>query len=632
MNARVFRAITDPPGIIKAVEALRVTTNELITLSAGAFIDASGDGVVGFLAGAEYREGREGRDEFGEKLAPEKPDNFVLPAALLFQTEDVGEPVPFSPPEWARDFPKDEDLPFDQQVLLTPYSHAFWWLEWGGTMDNNLKVEEIRDELLKILMGLWDHMKNHGDHGMENRAITWIQPIIAKRESRRLMGDHILTENDIRSDRTFPDRVAYGGWPLDIHPPEGIYYRGKPYYISEQVNPYSIPFRCLYSKNIDNLMFAGRDISVTHVALGSTRVISTCAVEGEASGVAAYLCKKHGVFPRDIYRRHIPELQQQILKQGAYIVNIKNEDRDDLARAATVSASSSKVLNGVECFDGAYPLDTARAEMFYLSEDKLGQVELLLESARKDTVEITMHLCKAKSLFDFSSDNEIGLANAEVVAGKRAWYTFLFHKPIVPGPYRVWLPVTEGISWCFSYQEELATNSAFFDAAGQIWNARRKDLCFRIFPGSRAYEPANVVSGVTRPEFGANAWRSNPDLSLPQELLLTFSREQEMNAVYITFDTNLTESSDRMPKKWFPPEYREICTYKPVSENCVKNYAVFYLAKDGWKKVVNVVGNYQRRRVHRFETVKTDRLKIEVYATNGAPFVTLYEVRVYKEG
>jgi hypothetical protein len=149
-----------------------------------------------------------------------------------------------------------------------------------------------------------------------------------KRESRRFTGDYILTQADVEKSPLFPDRVAYGGWPIDLHSPEGTYCKRGPYEVAKDLKgPYSIPFRCLYSQNIENLMFAGRNISATHVAFGSTRVIGTCAVEGQAVGTAAHLCKKHNTLPKNISQRYISELQQQLLKDDCYIPSLKNNVR-----------------------------------------------------------------------------------------------------------------------------------------------------------------------------------------------------------------------------------------------------------------------------------------------------------------
>lgn len=351
LNSRAEKVNMAKTGKIESIIAYQMSTERTLCLKASVFVDASGDGAIAHSAGAEYRMGRESRDQFGESLAPKIADNCTLPSSLLFRAKDVGHPIAFERPSWAYKFPTDEDLPFRTHSDI---QSGFWWISYGGTLNTIKDNEKIRDKLLKILFGVWDHIKNCEDHGADNYALDWVSSIPGKRESRRFIGDYILTQNDLESHALFPDRVAYGGWSIDIHPPEGIFFSGHP---SENNfrGIYSIPFRCLYSKNIENLMMAGRNISVTHIALCSTRLMATCAIEGQAVGAAAYLCNKYNTTPRQIGRNYIAELQQLLLKNDCYIVGLKNQDQCDLAREASVSASSFKsneyrpenIVNGV---------------------------------------------------------------------------------------------------------------------------------------------------------------------------------------------------------------------------------------------------------------------------------------------
>ncbi len=338
-------------NLIDAVIALRNSTEDLFTVRGKVFIDCSGDGRLGAEAGAEFRKGREGRDEFGESLAPPKPDNKTMGSSILFITRKHDRPMPFKPPNWIRKFPRCEDLPYRAH---SSWEYGYWWVEWGGELDTIKDNERIRDELLAIALGVWDHIKNSGLHPeSENWALEWIGFLPGKRESRRFIGDYILTQHDLQRGEVFEDGVAYGGWPIDLHPPEGIDTKEPPN-IAVKVPLYNIPFRCLYSRNIDNLLFAGRNISATHVAFGSTRVMGTCSVMGQAVGTAAALCVRYNCTPRELGKEAIKDLQQLLLKQDAYIIGVSNSDPYDLARMAEVKASSEtkgceavNVINGI---------------------------------------------------------------------------------------------------------------------------------------------------------------------------------------------------------------------------------------------------------------------------------------------
>jgi hypothetical protein len=336
---------------IRSIQVSRHGTEDLFTIYAHVFMDCTGDGRLGAEAGALFRMGREGRDEFGETLAPHHPDPFTMGNTILFTSNKHDKPMPFTAPGWVRKYPNCSDLPHRGH---SSWEYGYWWIEWGGTMDTIKDADFIREDLMATALGIWDHIKNSGHHPTsENWALDWVGFIPGKRESRRFMGDHILIERECKNAETFEDGVAYGGWPLDLHPPGGVHTDEKPF-ISIPIPMYNIPFRCLYSKNISNLLFAGRDISTSHVAFGSTRVMGTCSVVGQAAGTAAALCAKYKCMPRELGKDAIQELQQTLLKDDAYIIGVTNSDPYDLCRHASVRATSetpgneaAKVVNGV---------------------------------------------------------------------------------------------------------------------------------------------------------------------------------------------------------------------------------------------------------------------------------------------
>ena len=208
LNTRAKKANMKNSHLIESVLADQISTEKTFCLKGGMFIDASGDGAVAYSAGADFRMGRESKDEFGETRASEMADKYTMGSSLLFRAKDMGYPVPFKSPSWAYDFPNDEDLPFRDHSYI---KNGFWWIEYGGTLNTIKDNERIKEELLKILFGVWDHIKNHGEHKAQNYALDWVRSIPGKRESRRFIGDYILTQNDLEEHKLFPDRVAYGG-------------------------------------------------------------------------------------------------------------------------------------------------------------------------------------------------------------------------------------------------------------------------------------------------------------------------------------------------------------------------------------------------------------------------------------
>ena len=301
---------------IASVKGWQTTTQTWHTVEATLFADCSGDSILAPLSGAEYRVGREARAEFDEDIEPEAVDLKTMGMSCLIQLRETDGPQSFVPPSWANVYVNDDDLPHRGHGVRR---QNFWWIELGGEQDSIHDTEEIRDELLKAALGVWDHIKNRGDHEAENWVLDWLGFLPGKRESRRYVGDHILTQNDVRAEGRFDDLVAYGGWSMDDHHPGGIRYPGKPTIFHPAPSPFGIPYRCLYSRNVPNLLFAGRNISCSHAAMSSTRVMATCATMGQATGTAAAIAARRNTSPRGIYHDHLKELKQALMDDDCYL-------------------------------------------------------------------------------------------------------------------------------------------------------------------------------------------------------------------------------------------------------------------------------------------------------------------------
>ena len=332
---------------IRSVTGWMMGSERRIRFESPVFLDCTGDGLVGFLAGAKYRLGREARSEYGEEWAPETADDVTLGSTLLFYTKDAGHPVKFVPPVFAKDITQTP-IPIKRVIRSGDSGCHYWWIEWGGELDTVHDNERIRDELWSVIYGIWDYIKNSGNFDAGNMTLEWVGAQPGKREYRRFVGDYVLTQNDIMAQEPFEDRVAFGGWSIDLHPPQGMYAEESGSKHMHADGNYHIPYRSLYSANVTNLLFAGRNISATHVAFGTTRVMATCAVLGEAAGTAAALCVQHGVTPRELSRSRSGELQQTLLKQDASVLGAANRDPLDLARSAKVSASSHLTRIAIE--------------------------------------------------------------------------------------------------------------------------------------------------------------------------------------------------------------------------------------------------------------------------------------------
>jgi len=383
-------------GIIERVLVRCDKTEHLYRVTARLYADCTGDCRLGLEAGAVLRTGQEGRDTFGESLAPERPEEGTLGSSILFTSKDYGRPIPFTPPAWARKITKDQL----QHRGIGSWEYGYWWIEWGGHRDLVHDNARIRHELLAIVLGVWDYIKNSGEHpDSADWAMDWVGMVPGKRSSRRIEGPCILRQDDLMSGRVFEDAVAIGGWPIDIHPPTGIDDPSLPPFISTRLlDVYTIPLRCLYSANIGNLFMAGRNISTSHVAFGSTRVMATCAVEGQAIGTAAAQCACGGILPADITAdpARVNALQQRLLRDDQSIKGVANADPADHARQATVTASATvdgsapeNVLDGfVRDMPGGWrhrwggPMDGGEAwlELTWDTPRDLNEVQLTFDS------------------------------------------------------------------------------------------------------------------------------------------------------------------------------------------------------------------------------------------------------------
>jgi len=299
---------------IAAVIAKHIRNSEELRFEATLFADCTGDGAIGYLAGADYRYGREGNKETGESMAPAKGDKMVLGTSVMWYSVETERRSPFPVCPWA--------LKFNEESCQNA-TFGEWDWETGMNQNQITEFEQIRDYAFMAIYGNWSFQKNYsGDQAKYiNRKLEWVAYIGGKRESRRLLGDVILRQQDIEKFREFDDGCVTTTWSIDLHYPEpknSMHFPGGAFRSickQPEIKPYPIPYRCLYSRNIGNLMMAGRNISVTHVALGTVRVMRTGGMMGEVIGMAARLCKKHDTGPRGVYENHLVELKE-LMKRG----------------------------------------------------------------------------------------------------------------------------------------------------------------------------------------------------------------------------------------------------------------------------------------------------------------------------
>lgn len=312
-------------GKISRIGAFCMTDYVQYYVSAKYFADCSGDSVLADLTGAEYSYGREGYGKYGESLRQGDGDSYTMGNSLLIQVAETDEPVSFTPPPFAKR-PSEEEfryrLNLDKRMGFI--DNNYWWIEAGGDKDTLHGAEAINRELLATVYGIWDFVKNSGKFDSENWDLHFVGTLPAKRETRRYIGDYVLSQNDIDSGTRFDDEVAYGGWTMDDHSPFGFHNGEKPNVFHPVKAPYSIPWRCLYSRNVSNLAFAGRNISASHLALSSTRVMATCAMLGQAVGTAVSIADKYNLSFRELLP-YADQLKQALRDDDCYLLYTKRK-------------------------------------------------------------------------------------------------------------------------------------------------------------------------------------------------------------------------------------------------------------------------------------------------------------------
>ena len=358
---------------IESIKAWQSNAETFHIVKAEYFADCSGDSILSTLSGAEFMYGREAKSDFNETIPPDVADNKTMGMSCLFQIKETDHPVEFIPPKWAYKYETDADLPYKTHNTET----NFWWIEIGGMWDCLHDTDRCREELLKICYGVWDHMKNYGDHGVENWELEWIGFLPGKRESRRYAGKYIVTQNDVESGGKFEDIVAYAGWTMDDHFPEGFYYnKGYPTIFHPAPTPWGLPLRCMISKNIENLCFAGRNISVTHAALSSSRVMATCSILGQALGTAVAQAVTDGVALENV---DIRKLQQTLMDDDCYIPWHKRELSPLTLKA---ECNCDIIRNGIDrgeenCWSGK---ENDVIEYNFDTYTKISQIRLIFDS------------------------------------------------------------------------------------------------------------------------------------------------------------------------------------------------------------------------------------------------------------
>ncbi len=642
LNTAVYEVMKSGADIISGLKAFCSQNSTEYLLEAPLFCDASGDGIVGFLAGAAFRMGAESREEFDEPMAPDAAYGELLGHSLYFYSKDTGKPVQFTAPSFALDVSKE--IPRFRNFKANEHGCQLWWVEHGGRLDTVHDTERIKWELWKVVYGIWDYIKNSGEFPeAETMTLEWVGMIPGKRESRRFEGDYMLSQRDLIEQRTHPDAVAYGGWSIDLHPADGVFSDQQPCNQWHSKGIFQIPYRCLYSKNINNLFLAGRIISSSHVAFGATRVMATSAYTGQAVAVAAAMCRDKSSLPRDLGAHgRIAELQNALIRTGHYIPGVQLQDDSDLAQTATLTASSELALAGIGTDDGDVqwkPLDISAAQLIPLPAGRIPVFRLPVQADHETRLQVELRASSRQGGFTpdtVLAERSIAIAVGEAelvldfdVALVDAQYVFLtfLKNPSVRLPYserRVTglLTVFNGVNKKVSNngRQRPPADSGVDDF--EFWCPQRRpegqNIALRLSDPISLFCAENLRNGIERPVSHPNAWVADPFDENPH-VRLSWNVPQWIARVELAFDTDFDHAMESV-----------LMTHpERVMPFCVSNYRIEDAAGN---TVYQKEGNYQTRNVITFDQpLQTGRLTIFVEHPSKDVPAALFAIRCYAD-
>lgn len=608
LNTAVYGAVKSSPDEIREVIAFCSQNSTRYILSAPYFCDASGDGIVAFQAGAAFRMGAESKEEFDEGFAPDKEYGELLGHSMYFFTKDMGRPITFTAPSFAL---KDvSSIVKYRSYELSDHGCKLWWLEYGGRLDTVHQAEEIKWELWKIIYGIWDHVKNSGKYPeAENLTLEWVGQIPGKRESRRFEGDYMLSQRDVVEQRDHADAVSYGGWSLDLHPADGVFSERPGCNQWHSKGVYQIPLRCLYSKNIKNLWLAGRIISASHVAFGSSRVMATVSYTAQVIGLATRYCLSNGIRPSELAGpEKVKELQQELLLKGHYIPGVEPK-RTNLAHSASITASSEYILTELKSNGDWQKLEYSTAQLLPVNIGN--RLKISLDVDAEENTNLSLQLRTSEKLINYTP--EIILENREIklekglniiniefdsVPDKEQYVFVCILKNELAAVKTSKMFLTGTMMVMNRYNKAVATSGVQLPPDGigidafEFWLPSRRpahqNLAMKISPGLEPFKVSNLINGFCRPTSKANAWVADLNDKDPS-VKLVWTEPKQIKRIVLFFDSDFDhplESTLRVhPERVVPHTvndyrimdadgnliYEKSGNYQTINEICLEN-------------------------------------------------------------
>lgn len=637
LNTAVFSADKSGDGHIKTAYAFCSQNSVQYTLNGKWFCDASGDGVLAFSVGAPFRMGAESTEEFGEKFAPQKEYGELLGHTIYFYSKDTGQPVNFIAPAYALD--DITKIPRYRSFNAAEHGCQLWWIEFGGRLDTVHETEAIKWELWRVVYGVWNYIKNSGKFPeAQNLTLEWVGNIPGKRESRRFEGEYILTQQDLVQQRAFEDAITYGGWSIDLHPADGVFSEKPGCNQWHTKGVYQIPLRCFYNHDIPNLFFAGRIISASHVAFGSSRVMGTCAHGGQAVGMAAALAVKNNWTLTDIEQpQHIKLIQQHLLRTGHYIPGVPLSDQLNLVKTATVTSSSQLKLKSLPANGPELELNYSAAQMLPLVAGPLPKMKLIVTAKEATTINAELRISSkaANHTPDIILDSRtIALVKGEnnivldfeyepdharyvfICLMKNDLVTVRSSDKRVTGVLTVFNKINPAVS---NYGKQEPAEDIGIDTF-EFWCPQRRpgghNFAFELDTEINLFPARNIANGWLRPTFAPNAWVADFADPLP-EVKIEWEESKTVSEIILAFD----------PDYDHPMESSLMGHPETRMPFCVRRFDIY---DDAGKLIYAETDNHQAINSIRFpKPILTSGLSVRIHPHSKEVPAAIFEIQVY---
>jgi hypothetical protein len=566
LNTMVYDIAKKDAKNVSAVKAYNSQSETEYIFNAMMFCDASGDGILAYLAGATYRIGAEDSSEFDEKFAPDvEVYGEKLGHTLFFYTKKTPNPVKYIAPDFAltKEFVEKEIYRIKNPNYFNPMAIGckYWWIEYGGRLDTIHDTEEIKYKLWGVAYGIWDYIKNSGKFPeADDMTLEWVGLFPGKRESRRFVGPYMIHQKDVIEQRSHYDAVTFGGWSIDLHPSDGVFSPKNACNQWHSKGVFQIPYRCYITNDLDNVFVAGRLISASHVAFGSTRVMATTGVGGEVVGTAAALCLKNSWTTVELTAENkIGTLQRELIEAGNFIPQFDLPASGNLLSEASITCSSELSLSEIPFEGGIWKkIAQSAAQMLPIKKGAFPQISFEAKSLKETTLNVELRFSSKQ--FNHTPDITLDVQQLKINEGQQtvsvkfdaeipydcyAFVCFMSNPDVelkfsthrITGVLSVFNKVVAAVS---NWGKQIVTEDIGIEEF-EFWCPERRpeglNIAMKISPAINYFGAENLLSTINRPVYRPNAWVASLE-DKTASISMEWDSDREVNEITLFADSD----------------------------------------------------------------------------------------------